>query len=146
MFQLAYISFAADNFDPNGNEGIDNILKVANQNNQEKQISGMLLFKGGVFIQLLEGAKDEALELYGKIASDLRHEGQKILLKQECEERLFADWTMAYQNVSDIDLEMMSTVIDWKEIVRRSRAGEQIDNQQIKEIFVKFRFKLGKEN
>jgi len=49
MFQLVYISFKSESFDPNGSNGIDEILQKANEFNRSKGITGMLLYRGGVF-------------------------------------------------------------------------------------------------
>jgi hypothetical protein len=43
MFQIVYISFAAESFKSDGIEGIDNILKGAYAFNSKKDITGMLL-------------------------------------------------------------------------------------------------------
>jgi alpha-ketoglutarate-dependent taurine dioxygenase len=84
------------------------------------------------------------LNLYGRIESDLRHESQKVLLKQDSNERLFSDWTMAYQEVDELSEELISSVISREELVDKSRQRKSIDNERIREIFIKFRFKLGK--
>jgi alpha-ketoglutarate-dependent taurine dioxygenase len=87
---------------------------------------------------------EDVLNLYGRIESDLRHESQKVLLKQDSNERLFSDWTMAYQEVDELSEELISSVISREELVDKSRQRKSIDNERIREIFIKFRFKLGK--
>lgn len=140
MFQLAYISFKSPEYDIDGENGIDSILEVANKFNKENKISGLLIYRRGVFIQLIEGEKEIVLNLYGRIASDLRHESQRILLKQEVDERLFSDWSMQYREINNIEIDRIFDCISWEEIVDKTRKREIIKSQKIKELFIGFKY------
>lgn len=142
MYQLAYLSFASSLFNTDTDAGVDQILMESHKYNADRDISGMLLFKGGVFLQLLEGEKTEVHNLFGRIASDLRHEGIKVLVKQEVSERLYAKWSMGYAKVSQIDLEAINNIIPWNDIIDKTRNRQTIPNDKIFEIFKKFRFKV----
>jgi hypothetical protein len=140
MFQIVYISFAAESFKSDGIDGIDNILKGAYAFNAKKDITGMLLYKGGVFIQLLEGEKKEVESLFGKIALDLRHEGLKVLIKQESQERVFKDWTMGYRKIDKIETDIINSILPLQKIIEDTNARRTISNEKIFEIFKRFRF------
>lgn len=142
VFQLAYLSFASEAFDKDVDRGMGEILDVAVSNNKDLNITGMLLFKGGIFIQLLEGDKEDVLNLYGRIASDLRHEGLKVLVKQDNSERLFEHWSMSYQKIDNTSLILINEIINWDELVKATREYRVIDNKKILDVFKKFRFKL----
>ena len=43
------------------------ILSAARTNNSKKDISGMLVYHAGSFLQVLEGPEDAVTELFGKI-------------------------------------------------------------------------------
>ena len=43
------------------------ILSAARTNNSKKDISGMLVYHAGSFLQVLEGPEDTVTELFGKI-------------------------------------------------------------------------------
>lgn len=144
MFQLVYLSFAADDFEAEGERGIDDILHTARTFNKEHNITGMLLYKGGVFLQILEGKREDVQMLYGKICMDLRHFGQKILVKQDVVGRIFDEWTMAYKKVDEINADIVNMILPWQEIVDQTRANHHITKDKILEIFKKFRFELGK--
>lgn len=63
--------------------------------NAELGITGVLLFGGGRFFQLLEGEADAVKDLYyNKIAHDPRHTDCQVLIRTPCVTRLFPDWTM----------------------------------------------------
>lgn len=142
IFQLVYLSFASPVFNPDEDKGVHEILAVANEHNASIGISGMLLYKGGVFMQLLEGNKNVVLNLYGRIASDLRHEGLKVLVKQEVSDRLFGDWTMASKKMEKLNVESISEILPWQEILQMTTNRQQVPQEKIMEIFKKFRWEL----
>lgn len=140
MFQLGYLSLQSNLF--KGDSTIDDILNTAKKFNSENDITGMLVFRGGVFLQLLEGDKDQVLNLFGRIASDLRHESIRVVIKQNSEERIFPHWTMAYKKLEDMDLEAVNKIIPWKDITEVTKEGHIISNKKITELFKYFRFSL----
>ena len=81
------------------------MLKGFREYNEKNDITGMLLYKAGHFLQLLEG--DARINhLYEKIEKDSRHSHVKLVLDGEYEKRIFDMWTMAYKSVDSIDHEM----------------------------------------
>lgn len=54
-------------------------------NNERAGITGMLLYKDGNFMQLLEGEKEAVLRLHKNIIVDPRHKGFLTLLQGETE-------------------------------------------------------------
>ena len=78
------------------------MLKSFRKSNEQNDITGMLLYKEGYFLQLLEG--DERVDaLYNNIEKDSRHSQVKIVLEGEYDKRVFDMWTMAYKSVDSID-------------------------------------------
>ena len=77
------------------------ILKISRENNVSKQITGMLLYKGGNFMQVLEGPDDAVNELFEKIKKDPRHHGVSIILSEQIETRQFPNWEMAFVNLDN---------------------------------------------
>jgi hypothetical protein len=142
IFQLAYLSFQSDQMKDDIDGEIQDILECANKHNKEHEITGILLYKGGAFLQLLEGDEKDIVDLYGKIASDLRHERPTVVLKQYANERIFKDWSMAFQKVNDLDLEKIESVLPWSDIIEKTNRREPISNNQIKEFFQFFLYKL----
>jgi hypothetical protein len=90
--QILYRSYKSDYF--NESE-VENILTVSRKNNALLDITGILVYRDGVFIQLLEGDKKSISELYtSKITKDRRHKDCRILLDLDDQTRIFPHWSM----------------------------------------------------
>ena len=74
---------------------LDQILEKSRQNNPGLGVTGLLCASEDVFIQVLEGGRDEVCELYNAIVRDNRHQHVKLLSFEEIAERRFGAWTMA---------------------------------------------------
>jgi hypothetical protein len=77
------------------------LLHKARLNNASLNVTGMLLYKEGNFLQLLEGEKQVVMDLYEFIKTDTGHYGATLLDKAEISERLFGDWSMGFRNLQD---------------------------------------------
>ncbi len=77
------------------------LLETSRQNNTRDEITGMLLYKDGRFMQLLEGPESKVCATYGRIVRDLRHRDVTILLEGPIEDRDFADWSMGFRTLDD---------------------------------------------
>jgi len=96
MYLLVYVSSASNLF---SDEELVDLLKKARENNHRLDVTGMLLYKDGNFMQLLEGPKETVLALVAKIKLDPRHRGFMALLQQEQPGREFSDWEMGFQKL-----------------------------------------------
>ncbi|MEO7500984.1 MAG: BLUF domain-containing protein [Casimicrobiaceae bacterium] len=76
--------------------GLENILADARAGNRARNVTGALVYVGGVFFQLIEGEKDVARNLMASIASDSRHQFVKVVYEAEVDVRAFQSWSMAY--------------------------------------------------
>lgn len=99
MISLIYVSSSVTLL--NTQELFD-ILRNARANNQKLDITGMLLYKGGNFMQVLEGAEESVKKLYAAIEKDPRHKGMTMLSEEKITERQFSKWEMAFQNLDEI--------------------------------------------
>ena len=100
MRQYIYISTAPDL----ARSEIDSILESCSRNNAERGVTGMLLYNGRNFLQLLEGEQEDLLWVMRRIASDPRHSGISKLEDVYTEERACPDWTMRHiRLVDDVD-------------------------------------------
>ena len=63
------------------------------RNNIEK-ITGMLLYDGKHFMQVLEGQEKKVLALFEHIKSDPRHRNIEALIQNPIDKRNFGDWAM----------------------------------------------------
>ena len=75
-------------------EDVDRILESASRNNAASEITGMLLYNGRNFLQLLEGDEAELIALMVRIMHDPRHTGVSMLRHAKVPERAFPEWSM----------------------------------------------------
>lgn len=97
LISLVYVSSAAHLF--SDDEPVE-LLNKSVVRNQQENISGMLLYKDGNFMQVIEGPEDKVMRLYGRISQDPRHNNILMLLKQTIPARQFAAWEMAFVNLN----------------------------------------------
>jgi hypothetical protein len=101
MVSLVYISSAVQLFSP---AALLALLEQSRVNNARVNVTGMLLYKEGSFIQLIEGEDRAVEDLFRTIEMDSRHRGVIRLLKRTIRQRHFADWSMGYSNLKDPEL------------------------------------------
>ncbi|MGM9516374.1 BLUF domain-containing protein [Roseateles sp. DB2] len=75
------------------------ILKQSREHNPPEGITGLLCLSDGVFIQVLEGARDAVNARYKAIVQDPRHHDVILLSYEEIDERRFAGWSMGQVNL-----------------------------------------------
>jgi len=83
-----------------GDHELLELLQVARKNNERRDITGMLLYRDGNFLQILEGPASAVDELLDKIKRDARHHGVILMSRRGVEERQFSEWQMAFRNMS----------------------------------------------
>ena len=76
------------------------LLNQARAENRRLGLTGMLLYRDGHFLQLLEGGLRELEQIYGRIERDPRHH-HVTLLRTDFGPRLFPHWTMGFKNLRD---------------------------------------------
>jgi hypothetical protein len=81
---------------------VESILQQSRRNNPPKAITGILCFSGDLFIQVLEGGRDEVCELFNTIVRDPRHVRVRLLAFEEIGERRFGGWTMGQVDVRTV--------------------------------------------
>ncbi|GMN04048.1 BLUF domain-containing protein [Erythrobacter sp. MTPC3] len=101
--------------------GFDNsmlagILLQARRNNPRDDISGALICRHDIYLQLIEGPADKIDALFARIEQDDRHTNVRLLLEEEAHERMFASWAMLddeapsiFWSVSDVDAGKIET-------------------------------------
>lgn len=102
MISLIYVSHSVRQL--NKNELMD-ILRVSRENNHAKGITGLLLYKGGNFMQVLEGDELTVLALYDTIRKDSRHTDVSIISKTYLEQREFPEWEMAFTDLDSPEIQ-----------------------------------------
>ena len=83
--------------------GLDSILRQSRKNNPPLGVTGMLCVAEDLFIQVLEGGRDEVCDLYNAIVGDPRHQQVRMLIYEEISERRFGNWTMGQVSIAKLN-------------------------------------------
>ena len=110
LVRLLYVSRALD---PDASAATDSILAVAREHNMANGITGILCYGGGIYLQAIEGGRNQVNNLYGQIFSDKRHTDVVLLNYEEIAERRFGGWTMGQVNLSKLNT---SVVLKYSEL------------------------------
>ena len=82
-------------------DALQALLVQSRANNTRLGITGMLLYKDGNFMQVLEGDEAAVTTLYARITHDPRHYGIMHVIRRTIGQRHFSDWSMAFRNLDD---------------------------------------------
>lgn len=121
MYHLIYTSYAIEPFDE---PKLIELLKKARENNRLLDITGMLLYVNGKFMQVLEGKRQTVKDLYSHISNDVRHKRVTTLLEGESPNRIFDRWSMGFKKLSDDDFKNLSGFEDTDEFFLRQHLTE----------------------
>ncbi len=72
------------------------ILSVSRVRNAQQDITGALICRSDIFLQLLEGPVEKVETLFDKICEDDRHVEVSLLVRCRVEDRLFPGWAMRH--------------------------------------------------
>jgi len=98
MIQVSYVSRLSQ---PMSSEQLLALLMQCRDNNSTQGVTGMLLYGNGTFLQVIEGEAAVIDGLVEKIWADPRHAEKKLLHRREISRREYADWSMAFERISD---------------------------------------------
>jgi hypothetical protein len=79
------------------------ILNKARIKNAGLEVTGMLLYRSGNFLQVLEGEESVVKALYETIKTDSRHHQVLTIAIKPVKERLFSNWEMAFIDLDEVD-------------------------------------------
>jgi len=94
LTELIYTSLARAE---TSKKDVRDILASSERNNVARAVTGLLLFDGERYIQILEGEAESVDSLFSIIVEDLRHQDLELLHKGEITGRSFETWRMAYE-------------------------------------------------
>lgn len=102
----------------------ESILAQSRSHNPASGITGILCYGGGIFLQALEGGRNQVSELYGHIQQDKRHKDVVLLHYEEISERRFGNWTMGQVNVSKLNNSLLLKYSEKPELDPYSVSGK----------------------
>ena len=76
------------------------LLEEIRERNERKEITGLLLYGGQHFYQILEGARSAVTTTYAEIEGDRRHTDITRIAIRAVAERKFPRWWMGFQSLN----------------------------------------------
>ena len=113
---LVRLLYASRSANPDSSEVTEAILAQSRSHNPAMGITGILCYGGGIFLQALEGGRNQVSDLYGHIQKDPRHKDVVLLHYEEISERRFGGWTMGQVNVERINASILLKYSDKAEL------------------------------
>ncbi len=104
LVRLLYASRAAQ---PLTAKLVSAVLAECQQHNPARGITGILCYSDEVFLQVLEGSRDEVCETFNSIVRDPRHAQVRLLSFEEIDERRFGGWTMGQVNLAKVNSSLL---------------------------------------
>ncbi|MFT4191914.1 MAG: BLUF domain-containing protein [Comamonas sp.] len=93
LHRLFYISRADEKI---GHQHLGDLLPGARHHNATRGVTGILIFDGLHFAQVLEGPAPELLPLMTRIYGDDRHSEVNLLFFEPISERQYRSWALGY--------------------------------------------------
>lgn len=101
LASLIYISKAVR---PMNEDDLMHILKTSRLRNRMLGITGLLLYRDGLFVQVLEGEHKTVDKLFELVVTDSRHTDVIRVYEGRINQRVYGDWSMSFNYVTDSDL------------------------------------------
>ncbi len=105
MYHLIYTSHATT---PSSEAELIQLLEECRAFNKENNISGILLYLQGKYIQVLEGNKVEVNALYSRIEKDPRHKRVTKVIEGNSPQRIFKGWSMGFKKLTHEEFSSLS--------------------------------------
>lgn len=97
LFSLLYVSRMPV---PDADE-VDRICRQSQLNNKRDAVTGLLLFDGAAFCQLVEGPEAGLVALRRRLEQDRRHVDMRVLHFDRAPARRFPSWRLGYAFIAD---------------------------------------------
>lgn len=98
LCSLVYVSSAKKDLSENA---LKNMLGQWRESNKQSEISGMLLYRDGFFMQAIEGEEEKVDHLFDHISMDARHEDIVVVYKKPIKQRAFQNLPMGLDKIDD---------------------------------------------
>lgn len=109
MIHLIYVCSASG--EPS-EQDLLNLLNQARSRNLEQNITGMLLYDSGTYMQILEGSEKDVHDIFNSIRRDPRVSRMVTLVEEKISQRNFPHWSMGFRNLQNSDPEELPGYTD----------------------------------
>ena len=129
---ILYSSVAINEFNQTELEAL---LAQSRENNAKLAITGLLLYRNGSFMQVLEGPENAVNDTYAIIKTDTRHREVFKLYDSPITKRDFPKWSMAFNSNEDEHIEGLSDFLH----IYQSQDELQIPEGSVLQLLKRFR-------
>lgn len=112
LIQIAYVSSTRGLLTA---REISELLVTSRERNHARGVTGVLLYKDGNILQVIEGEEETVQSLYSAIKRDARHTGVIRIYQKAIAARDFPEWTMGFHDLRAKDarqLEGFNEILD----------------------------------
>lgn len=103
------------------------IVMQARALNDQRHVTGALVYGQQQFMQLLEGEEAVVSALYARIAQDPRHYNVFQLADKAIAARSFAQWSMAFEEVAADPFKALAGYASPEQLAQQLAAGSAVD-------------------
>jgi len=102
LLQIVYLSRSVGDM---SDQQVTQLARSCADNNKAQDITGVLYFDSGHFIQCLEGEDTTLIPLYAQILNDQRHDEILTVVIKPIKERMFPEWSMGVVPAVDPEID-----------------------------------------
>jgi hypothetical protein len=110
LISLIYASRATECFHEHE---IPDLLQQVRIANAKQEITGMLLYIAGSFLQVLEGRPEMVDAAFSSILRDKKHAQVTVIGRESISERAFEGWTMMHKTLDPVEAGELIGEIDY---------------------------------
>jgi len=136
LSQLVYVSKRAGHCQE---QDIEQILESSVRNNQQSDVTGVLLYSKDRFLQCIEGEYRTLNALYARIKEDERHYDATMIALTPIPKRAFPSWQMAGKsvNLDKVDFKNQMDASDQREFEALLN-GQKSDGKRVAHLIERF--------
>ena len=118
IYRLAYMSYAQ--IEEDGSNLMELVLQ-SRKNNQRNNITSLLIHGQAMFIQVLEGEKQQLEAVFDKIKQDPRHSHVSVIFTETIPKRRFQHWFLKYLPLNQTRLDRAAGFSEFIQQYQRDR-------------------------
>lgn len=101
---LTYLIYVSSALKKQSDAELEAILESSVRNNKKNNVTGMLLYADGNFLQILEGEEVAIDEIFKRVEKDPRHRNIIVMDRDVIQQRSFEKWNMGFRLVNEADI------------------------------------------
>lgn len=114
------------------------ILRAARERNAMDQVTGLLIYHDGCFLQVLEGEEGSIMACYQRISRDSRHTNCILMSNEAVTGRMFSQWWMSYLKMDELSHHQQKQFISLKAFAERARGNDLTQDQKTNAFLLAF--------